>query len=79
MCAQRCLTLCDPMDKPVRLLWENFQARLLELVAISSSKGSSQPRDQTHDSCVWCNAGIFLTPEPSGKALLEYSCFTMLC
>ena len=28
------------------------QARILEWVAISSSRGSSQPRDQTHVSCV---------------------------
>ena len=29
-----------------------FQARILEWVAISFSKGSSQPRDQTHVSCM---------------------------
>ena len=29
-----------------------FQARILEQVAISSSRGSSQPRDGTHVSCV---------------------------
>ena len=29
-----------------------FQARRLEWVAISSSKGSSRPRDQTHVSCM---------------------------
>ena len=28
-----------------------FQARILEWVAISFSRGSSQPRDQTHISC----------------------------
>ena len=27
---------------------------ILEWVAISSSRGSSQPRDQTHVSCVFC-------------------------
>ena len=31
-----------------------FQARILEWVAISYSKGSSQPRDQTRVSCVSC-------------------------
>ena len=31
-----------------------FQARILEWVAISSSKGSSQPRDQTRVSSVYC-------------------------
>ena len=32
----------------------NFQARMLERVAISSSRGSSQPRDQTCISWVCC-------------------------
>ena len=31
------------------------QARILEWVAISSSKGTSQPRDQTRVSCVSCS------------------------
>ena len=31
-----------------------FQARILEWVAISSSRGSSHPRDQTLISCVSC-------------------------
>ena len=31
-----------------------FQARILEWVAISSSRGSSQPRDHTHVSCISC-------------------------
>ena len=44
-----------------------FQARILEWVAISFSKGSSQPRDQTHISCVSCIAHRFFTTEPSGK------------
>ena len=34
-----------------------FQARILELVAISSSWGFSQLRDWTHISCVSCMAG----------------------
>ena len=32
-----------------------FQARILEWVAISSSRGSSWPRDQTRVSCISCN------------------------
>ena len=47
--AQLCLTLCNPMD--YSLLCSSvhgiFQARILEWVAISFSRGSSQPRDQT--------------------------------
>ena len=47
--AQSCLTLCDPMDcnLPGSSVHGIFQVRILEWVAISSSKGSSQPRDQT--------------------------------
>ena len=33
--------------------WD-FSGRILEWVAISSSRGSSQPRDQTHISCISC-------------------------
>ena len=46
ICAQLCLTLCDPMDLPVSSVHEIFQARILEWIAISSSRGSSQYRDQ---------------------------------
>ena len=57
--AKLCLTLCDPMDcsPPGSSVHGNFQARILEWVAISSSRGSSQPRDRTHISCVSCIAG----------------------
>ena len=45
--AQSCLTLCDPMDcnPPGSSVHGILQARILELVVISSSRGSSQPRD----------------------------------
>ena len=51
-----CLTLCDPMDcsPPGSSVPGILQARIPEWVAISSSKGSSQPRDQTHISYVSC-------------------------
>ena len=40
---------------PTRLLCPWFsQARILDWVAISFSRGSSQPRDQTHVSYVSC-------------------------
>ena len=42
--AQRCPILCDLMDYTV---YEILQARILEWVAFSFSRGSSQPRDQT--------------------------------
>ena len=44
-----------------------LQARILELVAISSSKGSFQPRDQICISCISCIAGEFLTDDPLEK------------
>ena len=50
--AQSCLTLCDPMDfsLPGSSIRGIFQARLLQWVAISFSRGSSRPRDQTQVS-----------------------------
>ena len=44
---QSCLTLCDSMDcsPPGSFVRGIFQARVLEWVAISYSKGSSQPKD----------------------------------
>ena len=43
-------------------VYEIFQARILEKVAISFSRGSSQPRDQTHVSCL--AGGFFITESP---------------
>ena len=50
---QSCLTLCDLMDcsPPGSFFHGISQARILEQVAISYSKGSSWPRDQTQVSC----------------------------
>ena len=51
---QSCLTLCNPMDYslPGSSVRGLFQARVLEWVAISFSRGSSQPRDWTWVSCI---------------------------
>ena len=53
--AQLCLTLCDSMDSsncslPGSTVRGILQARVLEWVAISFSRRSSQPRDQTQVS-----------------------------
>ena len=50
---QSCPTLWDPIDcnLPGSSVHGIFQARILEWVAISFSKGSSPPRDQTQVSC----------------------------
>ena len=51
-----CLTLCNPMDcsLPGSSVHGISQARILEWVAISCSRRSSQHRDQTRVSCISC-------------------------
>ena len=53
-------TLCDPMDSslPDSSAHEILQARILEWLAISFSRGSSRPRGRTWVSCI---AGRFFT------------------
>ena len=66
MCMSACMLshfcrvpLCDPMDcsLPVSFVHGISQARILEWVAMPGSRGSSQPRGQTHISCIFCIAG----------------------
>ena len=54
MCAQLCPILCGPMNcsLPGSSVHGIFQSRILEWVVISSSRPSSQLRDQTCISCV---------------------------
>ena len=54
MVTQLCPTHCDPMDgNPQDILSMGIlQARILEWVAMPSSRGSSQPRDCTQVSCI---------------------------
>ena len=51
---QSCPTLCDPMNCSLSgsSVHGIFQARILEWVAISFSRGSSRPRDQTRVPCI---------------------------
>ena len=51
---QLCPTLCDPMDYslPGSSVHGIFQERIVEWVAISFSRRSSQPRDWTRVSCI---------------------------
>ena len=60
---QSCPTLCDPMDcsLPISSVHGILWARILKWVAMPSSRGSSQPRDQTHISYVSALAGGFFT------------------
>ena len=57
---QSCLTLCDLMDcsPPGSSVMGILQTRILEWVAMPSSRGSSQLRDWTQVSCI---AGGFFT------------------
>ena len=67
--AQLCLTFHSPVhcSPPGSSAHGTLQARILEQVAISYFRGSSQSRDQTWVSCGSCNAGRFFTTEPPGK------------
>ena len=55
-------TFCNPMDYSPP--GSSVHGVLQEWVAISFSRGSSQPRNQTHVSCI---ADGFFTAEPPGK------------
>ena len=65
--AQSYLTLCDPMDcsPPGSSVRGILQARILEWVAISFSRGSSQPGDQIRVSYI---DRQFFTAEPLGNS-----------
>ena len=64
--AKSCLTLCDTVDcsPPGTSVHEMLQARILEWIAISCSRGSSRLGDPTHVSGL---AGRFVTTELPGK------------
>ena len=60
-----CVWLCDPLDSslPGSYVHGIFQARVLEWVAISFSRGSSQPRNRTRASCIAGRRSIWATRE----------------
>ena len=64
--AQSCLTLCNPMDcsLPGFSVHGIFQVRVPEWVAITFSRGSSQPRDRTRVPALQADT---LPSEPPGK------------
>ena len=66
--------LFDPMDcsLPGSSLHGILQARILEWVAMPSSRESSQTSDQTHASCVSWMAGMFFITEPSRKPYIYH-------
>ena len=66
VCTQSCLTFCDPrVCSPSSISVRGIsQARILEWVAISFSRETSPPRDQTRISWGSCIVGGFFTAEP---------------
>ena len=69
---QSCPTLCDPVDcsPPGSSVHGILQARILEWVAISFSRGSSWPRDGSQVSRIACRRFTVWT---------EGLCYAMLC
>ena len=82
MHAQLCPTLCNHMD--CSLLGSSvhgiFQVRILEWVAISSSRGSSHCRDRTHVSSVSCIGRQILCYWATWEAVsVQFSSVAQLC
>ena len=72
--AQSCPTLCDPMDGslPGSSLHGILQARVLEWVAISFSRGSSRPRDRAQVSLIpGRRFNLWATREPMHMCVLS--------
>ena len=69
--AQSCPTLCNPwtVARQAPLSLGILQARILEWVAMPSSRESSQPRDQTH---VFHIAGRFFIIWATREAIYAY-------
>ena len=70
---QSCLTLCKLMDcsPPGSSVHGILQARILEWIAMPSSRGSSPTRDQTCISYSFYTTGIFFTAELLRKPSLS--------
>ena len=70
---QSCLSLYDPLDYslPGSSDHEIFQVRILEWVAISFFRGSSQPGIRPISPAASAMAGRFSTTEPLEKTILQ--------
>ena len=70
--AQLCPTLCISMDcsLPDFSAHGIFQARILEPIAISYSRGSFRPRDPTRVSCISCIGRLILPHCGTWEALI---------
>ena len=74
---QLCSTLCDLMDysTPGSSVHGILHTRILDWVAVPSSRGSSQPRDRTHVSKVWEYISLKYGNAAAAKSL--QSCSTL--
>ena len=72
---QSCPTGCDSMDcsPPGSAVRGVFQARILECVAMSPSRESSQPRDRTRSLTSPALAGRFFTTNATWEALCTHA------
>ena len=74
--------LCSPPGFSVHGI---LQARILEWIDVSFSRGSSLSRDQTHISCISCISSRILYHRAAGEALIkclwkeEVSCWCPMC
>ena len=73
---QSCLTLCDPIDcrPPGCSVHGILQARIVEWVAMPSSRESAPPRDRTLVSYVSCTGRWVLVPIPGEPIYLFIMC-----
>ena len=75
--AQLCPTLCDPMDcSPPGSSVHGSSRKILEWVAISFSRGSSQPKDRSCISCI--GRWILYHLSHLGSLHLGKECFSVL-
>ena len=75
VCVLSRVGLCDPMEcnLPGSCVHGISQARILEWVAISSSRGYSWPRDQTHISCIGRRILYHRAPREAQKGWTTWS------
>ena len=73
---QSCPNLCDPIDcsPPASSVQGILQARIVEWVATTSSRGTSQLRDQTHISLCLLHWQVHSLPlPPPGNPITAYT------
>ena len=75
VCALRSVQLCDPINRRPSgsSVHGILQARILEWVALSYSRGSSRPRDGMRVSRVSCTGRWFFTTAPPEKLLGSFN------